>query len=147
MRHGLTPLLILALILTASPVRSASAPDRDERTVLALNAAERERMLAGMRTYLASLQEIVSALAANKVETSAPAARRSGAAMLQDVSPVAGLGLPPAFLSMSFDTHDKFDRLADKAAQSASRTEILRDLDAILSNCNACHASFRLGRR
>lgn len=45
---------------------------------------------------------------------------------------------------MSFDTHDKFDKLAEKATRGRSRAELLSDLRDIMGNCISCHASYRL---
>ena len=57
---------------------------------------------------------------------------------------MTGLKLPLGFASMSFDTHDKFDKLAEKAKRGASRAEVLTDLRDIMGNCVSCHASYRL---
>ena len=153
-----TALIALSVLVALGAGARAQAPDtqvpdtmtadtqaaRDDRIAIVLNEAERGRMLQGMRTYLESVHEIVAALAANTTATVPAAAKRSGAAMLQDVSPLTALKLPPEFMSMSFDTHDKFDRLAAEASKAASRSELLRDLDQILANCTACHQSFKL---
>ena len=64
--------------------------------------------------------------------------------LLQGTSPMTGLKVPLGFTSMSLDTHDKFDKLAEKAEHGASRTEILNDLSSIMSNCVSCHALYRL---
>lgn len=148
-KHRLRNLLLGGLIALGAqangqtPEPPETPEGRDERIAITLDANERALMLAGMRTYLESVHEIITALAANKTAPVHDAAKRSGAAMLQDVSPLTALKLPPGFVSMSFDTHDKFDRLAEKASKPTSRNELLRDLDAILANCTACHANFK----
>lgn len=141
-----TILLALLLVTAAAhlhplpPVHAAA----EERTGIALDKAEREQMLAGMRVYLESLQQVLSALADNKPDAVPAAAKKSGAAMLQTVSPVTALKLPAAFMSLSFDTHDRWDKLAERAQKPTSRAEVLKDLEAIVANCTGCHASFRL---
>ena len=45
---------------------------------------------------------------------------------------------------MSFDTHDKFDKLAEKAAKGESRSVILKDLRDVMANCISCHTAYRL---
>ena len=139
-------LLAAALAPVAIGQTTPATGTAQHRIGIVLEADERERMLAGMRGYLESLHAIIAALASNRTEPVADAAKRSGAAMLLEVSPVTALKLPPAFVSMSFDTHDKFDRLAAKASRPTSRTELLQDLGAITANCTACHATFRMQR-
>ena len=103
-------------------------------------------MLSGMRTYLETTQDIVSALAENKVARVAEIASRSGNKLLSGMNPMTGLKAPVGFTMMSLDTHDKFDKLAEKARRGVSRTEVLADLRDILSNCTGCHAAYRLAR-
>ncbi len=143
-------LLASAIVFTAGlclDTQIVSAPavavGSDQRTEIILDAAERDVMLAGMRTYLESVQGIVAALAENHPDRVASIAAKSGNKLLQTVSPLTAAKLPLAFMSMSFDTHDKFDKLAARAAKTASRSEVLSDLRDILGNCTSCHMSFR----
>jgi hypothetical protein len=71
-------------------------------------------------------------------------AAKSGAKLMQNVSPLTGLKAPPGFTSLSFYTHDKFDKLAEKAKRGTSSLEILTDLRDIMGNCISCHAAYRL---
>lgn len=134
--------LALACVLTPLAFQT-EAHATDDRMEITLDAGERDVLLAGMRTYLQSVQGIVAALAENRSTDIAPIAAKSGAKLLQTVSPVTGAKLPLAFMSMSFDTHDKFDKLSARAAKQASRSEILSDLRDILGNCTSCHMSFK----
>ncbi|AGK56784.1 hypothetical protein HYPDE_25498 [Hyphomicrobium denitrificans 1NES1] len=118
----------------------------DSREALTLSPAEAAEMLSGMRTYLETVQGIVSALAENKVARVPEIAARSGAKLLGSMNPITGLKAPIGFTMMSLDTHDKFDKLAEKARRGTSRTEVLTDLQDILGNCTGCHAAYRLAR-
>lgn len=139
---------MIALFLAGSavqlPAQHAPQAHGDAREAIALSPSEAETMLAGMRTYLATIQGIVAAMAENDIARAAGLAAQSGAKMLQAVPPTTGLKAPLGFAMMSFDTHDKFDRLADKIRRGTSRTEVLSDLQTILSNCVSCHAMYRL---
>jgi hypothetical protein len=136
--------IVASVGIALEPVsRPALAAGSDERTEIILYAAERDLMLAGMRTYLESVQGIVAALAENHPDRVAAIAAKSGSKLLQTVSPITATKLPLAFMSMSFDTHDKFDKLAVRAAKTASRSEVLSDLRDILGNCTSCHMTFR----
>ncbi len=118
----------------------------DSREAVALAPAEVETLLAGMRTYLESIQGIVAAMAENQIAKVPGIAAASGAKMLRNVAPLTGLKLPLGFTSMSFLTHDQFDQLAAKAGHGASRAEILAGLRDIMGNCVSCHAAYRLAR-
>lgn len=141
-----TLLLTIAACVAALPAVAQRPPQAtgDPREAVALNPVEAEEMLAGMRTYLETIQGIVAAMAENDIDRVPQIAAKSGAKMLRDVNPVTGLKAPIGFSTMSFDTHDKFDKLAEKARKGTSRTEVLNDLRDILGNCIACHASYRL---
>ncbi len=140
--------IALALVVTmaAEPTVAQRPPQAqgDPREAVALNPAETEKMLAGMRTYLETIQGIVAALAENDTSRIPAIAMKSGAKMLEEVAPTTGLKTPMGFSMMSFDTHDKFDKLADKAAKGTSRGEMLSDLREIMGNCISCHAAYRL---
>ena len=89
---------------------------------------ERERLarnLIGMRTYLETVQDLVSALAENQVGRIPQIAAKSGVKLLGNVNPFTALKAPIGFTMMSLDTHDKFDKLAEKARRGASRTKVL----------------------
>jgi hypothetical protein len=151
MTHFSRPLFATAIVacalvaaVTLDRMQAAAAPAADTRTQVVLEPAERDLLLSGMRTYLESVQGIVAALAENHPDRVAAIAAKSGAKLLQDVSPLTAPKLPLAFMSMSFDTHDKFDKLAVRAARTASRSEVLGDLRDILGNCTSCHMSFRV---
>lgn len=116
----------------------------DPRQAISLTPAETEALLLGMRAHLETIQGIVTAIAENKNKRVGDIAARSGNKLLQKANPFTGLKLPLAFTSMSFDTHDKFDKLAEKAKKGASRSVILTDVRDIMGNCISCHAAFRL---
>jgi hypothetical protein len=126
---------------------SAQRPPRaqgDAREAVALSQSEAGAMLAGMRTYLETINGLVAAMAENEIGRIPAIAAMAGAKLLQTVSPETGLKAPIGFAMMSFDTHDKFDKLAEKASRGASRLEILKDLRDITANCVSCHATYRL---
>lgn len=139
-----TAFLITALACVPSQAQQPPQTNGDPREAVSLTPQETEVLLAGMRTYLETIQGIVAAVAENKNKRVADIAARSGAKILQNANPFTGLKVPLGFSSMSFDTHDKFDKLAEKAKRGTSRTVILGDLRNILGNCISCHASYRL---
>jgi hypothetical protein len=120
---------------------------RDARETVVLSTEERDRMLAGMRTYLESIQGIIASLAANQTKQVARHAAMSGKKLLGSVDPARALAVHHGYTTMSLDTHQKFDDLASKAARGTTKLELLSDLSAILANCITCHAAYRVTRR
>lgn len=133
-----------ALLPAPGEAQHPPRPDGDPREAIVLAPAETAELLTGMRTYLETIQGIVTALAENDIKSVAEIAPRSGARMLGGVSPLTGLKTPIGFTSMSLDTHDKFDRLADAARRGTSRSDVLAALRDIMGNCISCHAAYRL---
>lgn len=118
-------------------------PIKDERTAIKLSDDERAAVLAEMRTFLGSVQGIVAAIADGKVAEAAAAAKPSGMGVMQGM-PRSLMGkLPMEFRKLGMDTHQKFDALALEASGLGDGKVVLKQLDAILANCNGCHAGYR----
>ncbi len=143
---GVASALAATAAALALPASAQQAPQAagDPREAVSLSAPEIENLLSGMRTYLETIQGITAAMAENDSKRVPPIAAKSGAKLLGKAQPVTGLKLPPAFASMAFDTHDKFDKLADLAAKGGSRSQILTAMRDIMGNCIACHQAYRL---
>ncbi len=119
-------------------------PKSDPREAITLSSTEATALLAGMRTYLESIQGIVASMAENDPARVPAFASQSGSKLLHNAAPLTGLKLPIGFTSMSMDTHDKFDKLGERAQRGSSRAEILKDLRDLMGNCISCHAAYRL---
>jgi hypothetical protein len=138
---------LACLLLAACSVANDATLSRAEtRTPIELSAQERERMRAGMRFYLECIEGITGALGENKMSGVANSAKRCGMDMVDNVTFAEVLTLPPEFLALSLDTHQKFDVLAKEAVERTTRTSALNQLGAILTNCTGCHAAYRFAR-
>jgi len=139
--------LVIFSVLVGGCTGSQDVPagGRDNvRETIHLSQAERESLRRGMRQYLASVQGIVEAHThSNRVQIS-ESAQKAGMDMLRGVSVSVAVHLPPGFLMLSMDTHQKFDALSRSAEAGASKAETMAHLSAILANCTACHAKYRL---
>lgn len=156
MAHGteksrrIAPGLLVALasfslaLLTGCAAERLISTSASAREPLHLSAAEREHMRSGMRAFLESVEGITKGLAENRNEAVATSARRSGWSMVDETATALALKLPPEFVAVSIDTHQKFDDLAAAASSGATKAKLLGDLGRILDNCTACHATYRL---
>lgn len=137
--------LATCLVLGACGTRLDSPPhEPGERTAIHLSLSDREHLRRGMQRYLASVQGIVEAVSDNKPVAISESAKNVGMGMLSEVPVSVAVRLPPEFLMLSMDTHQKFDTLSRCAAAGESKAQMLRQLGGILANCTACHATYRL---
>lgn len=146
-RHLILTALCAAMLPGFGSHAAAAEPTAtslQQRTPIVLSATERELILAEMRDFLQAAQQITAALADDRPQAVAAAARRVGMRAQQAVP--AGLRdkLPPAFKQLGADTHQRFDRLAQDAEDLGDDTVTLRQLGELLNNCVACHAAYRL---
>ncbi|WP_206609524.1 cytochrome c [Thiohalobacter thiocyanaticus] len=119
-------------------------PAADGRTAIVLEPGERALILAEMRAFVESVQQITTGLSQEDMETVVEAARKSGRAAQQQV-PVPLMGkLPLAFKQLGLDTHQQFDQLALDAEQLGDPAHSLQQLGRLMQNCVACHAAYRL---
>lgn len=125
----------------------AVAAGNTEREVVRMTPHDSLRFRSGMQTYLASLHAITDALSRNDRASAAEAARASGMSALKEVSLAEALTMPPQFVLLASDTHERFDALAAAASGQATRSELLAQLSNIVANCIACHAAYRLEQR
>ena len=113
----------------------------DTRRQFSLTPAERDAVLAEMRTMLGSVSGVLHGLTANDRQAMEKAARASGMAMAAD--PRLEQKLPQQFIEIGMATHKKFDHLADLARTGAPADQVVRSLADATTSCVACHAMYR----
>ncbi len=133
----------LPLLAACGGAKIDAAPRADARTPIQLSAEEDEHLRSGMRAYLESIQGIVAALPQNKMAVVASNAKRAGMGMVNDVPVSVVMKLPPGFVILSIDTHQKFDALSRVAEEPGNKSAVLAQLRDILANCTACHSAYR----
>jgi hypothetical protein len=145
-RHVLAaPALLCLLLLTACGVSHGLTLGRpDTRTTIGLAPKEREQLRQGMRIYLESVEAIVDGVHRNNLRAVAGSAKRSGMSMLEDISLGEAVKLPPEFIILSIDTHQRFDALSRLAEAGESKSGIMDQLSGILANCTSCHSTYRV---
>ena len=135
--------LLLAAVTYKFVIQGQVTDSADGRTAILLEGNERDLVLFEMRVFLESVQLITSGISENDMTRVANAARQSGS-NAQMAVPGSLVGkLPLAFKKLGFDTHVRFDELALDAEQLGDRDHALAQLNAILMNCVACHATYR----
>ncbi len=119
-------------------------PTEDGRTAILLNSSERALVLGEMRDFLVAVQAVLDAANRDDPSAAAPAARRVGMAAQQAVPATLVGKLPAEFKTLGFDTHRQFDQLALDAEQLGDPDHTRQQLAALMNNCLACHAAYRI---
>ena len=119
-----------------------AAEAMDSRTPVPLVPMMAAHQKEQMRGHLEAVQGVVDALARNDLPAVEEAARKMGyteamGMMCQHM----GAGAP-GFTEQALKFHHTADKLADSAHQK-DRAAVLKNLQATLQTCTACHATYR----
>lgn len=138
-------LLVATLVLLyLFVIQGKTVPASEGRTAILLAPGERDLVLGEMRGFLIAVQQITQAAVDQDTAAAVAAARQVGRAAQQDV-PASLVGkLPIEFKRLGFDTHSRFDQLALDTEQFGDTAQLLPGLSALLNNCTACHAAYRI---
>ena len=140
---GVLLILLIAMSYKFIIVGSVT-PSDDGRQLLLLEPAERNFVLAEMRTFLSSVQAITAGVSEENMTQIAEAARMVGAQAQKTMPGTLAGKLPLEFKQLGFDTHSKFDELALHAEQLGDPQHSLQQLTTLLSNCVACHSIYKI---
>lgn len=115
----------------------------DGRELIQLSADEKDFVLAEMRLFLSSTQQIIQGIAEDDMELVAIQAKKSGKDVQVTVPAALAKKLPAPFKKLGFDTHTKFDQIAMDAIDLGDSEHALSQLAALLQNCTSCHETYR----
>jgi multidrug efflux pump subunit AcrB len=138
---------LLLLMLTAigyKIVQGDVAPSDDERIAVNLSKAERNLILNEMRNFLVSTQNISEAITNNDLKLAAKLASRAGMQAEKNTPGSLLSKIPLAMKTLGFDTRQKFDQISSDATMLKEANHSRKQLDQLMKNCIACHASFKL---
>lgn len=141
-------LVVLLLLLSGGLaykfiIQGSVGAASDGRTAIYLEQSERDLVLAEMRTFLQSVQQITNGLSENDMQQVAHAARQVGMATAGGV-PGSLMGkLPIGFKRLGMDTHTKFDQMALDAKDIGDNGLVMEQLAELMQNCVACHEIYR----
>ena len=144
----LTITVILLSIIVAGfykfILQGSTTESTDGRTAILLNDSERNLVLAEMRGFLTSVQQINQGISENNMDLVAEHAQKSGKAAQAGMPGTLVGKLPLQFKKLGGDTHAKFDQLAMDADDLGDRNHTLEQLSTLMQNCVTCHAAYRI---
>jgi len=144
---GIIITLLVALLIGGGYkfiIQGSTSQSTDGRTIIHLNASERDLVLEEMRAFLDSVQHITQAVAENNPQKIAEYAKKVGKAAQGAVPGTLMVKLPIAFKKLGFSTHTKFDQLALDIESLGDTSYALGQLSELMQNCVSCHATYRL---
>ena len=125
-------------------IQGSTSSSTDGRTAIHLDAGERDMILAEMRAFLASVQQVTAGISENDLQRVAEHARKSGKAAQVAVPGTLMGKLPMQFKQLGLDTHTKFDQLAMDVEDLGDADHALAQLSMLMQNCVGCHAAYRI---
>jgi len=116
----------------------------DSRTPIVLTEDERNLVLEEMRTFLDTVRSITVSLSTEDMAKLAESAKKVGMASSGEVPPALTAKLPLQFKMLGKQVHQGFDQIALDATEMGDRQQTLEQLGALMGNCVACHAIYKL---
>ena len=116
----------------------------DTRVSIIVSQFNKDFVMHEMRTFVEALHQINLGIEQNNPALIAKVAYASGGSVA-DHAP-AGLiaSLPIEFKTLGFDTHAKFDEIAESAEKNFDPKQTHSQVTELLGNCVACHKMFRM---
>ena len=118
-------------------------PSDDGRTAVLLSKDERNALLLEMRVWLESSQGILAAASRKDFDEVIKSAKASGMGAEAETTGSLFRKLPVEMKALGFDTRKKFDDIAADAEKFKDSNHIVTKLSEAMSNCIACHATYR----
>ena len=126
----------------AEPTPQEKLDEMDTRNEVPLLPMMAHHQKQNMRGHLEDVQAVVAAVVADDFEAVEKAAGRLGfSEQMGAMCTHMGAGAP-GFTEQALGFHHTADRIGD-AARAKDRTGVLRELDATLRTCTACHAAWK----
>lgn len=116
----------------------------DDRTVLLVNAEQRDFLLNEMRQMLSSSQQILEGIVNDDMEMVEQAARASGMKMGRSTPDSIKRILPKGFKALGPLSHRGFEQIANEASGFGDKDAILNLLSEAQKSCVACHQTYQL---
>ena len=142
---GVITILLLALsAIGYKLVQGDVSPSEDVRIAINLSKNERNLVLNEMRNFLISTQGVSEAISNNDLKLAAKLASEAGMQAEKNTPGSLLSKIPLAMKTLGFDTRQKFDQIATDALKLNDPIHSRNQLDALMKNCIACHASFKI---
>ena len=150
MKNFKTVLLVLSVVLNVFLVykfflSGNTVPnEKDSRVAIQISEPNREIVMAEMRTFLEAVKNIHDGIEASDYQKIELNATNSGMSVEKHIPAELIRSLPLSFKKLGFDTHERFDKIAQYAKEQKSKELLHQEMSGLLNNCTSCHASYKI---
>ena len=116
----------------------------DSRQSIRMSKDHREFVMAEMRQFVESVQQINKGIMTNDPKPVIEAGKRSGRGVGEHAPDGLIKSLPVGFKKLGFGTHGLFDEISEAAKTDFNPKTTQQQLDKLLNNCVACHATYKI---
>ena len=116
----------------------------DTRVSIIVSQSNKDFVMHEMRTFVEALHQIHVGIEQNDPALIAKVARASGGSVAGHAHAGLLASVPAEFKTIGFDTHGKFDQIAESAEKNFDPKVTRGQVTELLSNCVACHKMYRM---
>ena len=116
----------------------------DTRVSIIVSQSNKDFVMHEMRTFVEALHQINVGIAQNDPTLIAKVARASGGSVAGHAPAGLLTSIPAEFKTIGFDTHGKFDQIAESAEKNFDPKHTAAQVTELLGNCVACHKMYRM---
>ena len=116
----------------------------DTRVSIIVSQSNKDFVMHEMRTFVEALHQIHVGIEQNDPALIAKVARASGGSVAGHAPAGLLASIPAEFKTIGFDTHGKFDQIAESAEKNFDPKVTRGQVTELLSNCVACHKMNRM---
>lgn len=141
--------IIIVLLIALSGIgykfiQGSVTASEDARMAVVLSKDERNLILNEMRNFLISTQGISEAITNNDMNVVATLATEAGMKAEENAPGSLLSKIPLPMKTLGFGARQKFDQISADAIRLKDPSHSRKQLDQLMKNCIACHASFKL---
>lgn len=122
---------------------TATLPN-DTRLSILVSQSNRDFVMHEMRTFVEALHQINVGVEQNDPALIAKVASASGGSVAGHAPAGLLASIPAEFKAIGFDTHGKFDQIAESAEKNFDPKVTRGQVTELLGNCVACHKMYRM---
>ena len=116
----------------------------DTRVSIIVSQSNKDFVMHEMRTFVEALHQIHVGIEQNDPALIAKVASASGGSVAGHAPAGLLASIPAEFKTIGFDTHGKFDQIAESAEKNFDPKVTRGQVTELLGNCVACHKMYRM---
>ena len=133
-----------AVLIRKMFVGNTQVIPNDTRVSIIVSQSNKDFVMHEMRTFVEALHQINLGIEQNDPALIAKVARASGGSVAGHAPAGLLASVPAEFKTIGFDTHGKFDQIAESAEKNFDPKVTRGQVTELLGNCVACHKMYRM---